>query len=172
VAATDPFNLHFVNEIKKAYPFNVELVLAPENAVMEAIEIVFGRLDRTLAAGHEGDHAADESGPPRVSASEELERVIRRALQLRAREIQFFWKNGRLTVFYLTQTMVPEQKDLHSSMFSELLKVLKIRAKIPLESAEGFHEGLFTVETPEKQIFFRVHIFTSPLGATVTFKLS
>lgn len=171
VAAADPFNLDFINEIKRAYPFEVELVLAPENAIIESIGIVFGRVDLSMEAK---DHGGGETAPPvpEVPASEELERIVRRAIELGAREAQFLWKEGRLTVFFLGRTTTPEQKDLPADMYQELLKVLRLRAKIPTENREGFQEGLFVVKTEGREHYFRVHIFSAPIGETVTLKIS
>lgn len=170
VAAADPFNLDFIHEIKRVYPFKVELVLAPENAIIESIGFVFGRIDLSLEPHPAAETAAQD--PSAVSASEELDAIVDKAIGLEAREVQILWKAGRLTVFFLGKVTTPEQRPFPAERYAELLKTLRLRAKMPMENREGFQEGLFVVKKEEKEHYFRVHIFAAPIGETVTIKVS
>jgi len=168
IATTDPFNVNFITEIKKVYPFDIELVLAPENAIMEAIEIVFGKVDKNLNYEEQEDaQSIDE----KETSFEELERILNRALSLKSREILIRWTKNNMNIFYMTESIVPEQKEMPAEKYDALIKVLKLRSGIT-DSNEGFYDGLFTVSKPEKEYFLRVHIFSSGSGSTVSIKIS
>jgi type IV pilus assembly protein PilB len=177
VAATDPFNLNFINEIKMTYPHDIELTLASENSILAAIEYVFGKIDENDLAKHANAHHHEDqpaagSAVKGRSAMEEIEEVLKKGMTLRCKEIQLMHRNTRMIVFFLADKMVPEQKDISPAQYREIIHALKLMAKIPTDGEAGFREGLFTRPSGEREYFFRVHIFQTPLGDTAMMRIS
>jgi type IV pilus assembly protein PilB len=173
VAATDPFNLNFIQEIKFTSAFNVELVLASEKSVMDAIEKIHGPItvadEKYTPMGEIPQQGMDKTA---LNIPEKIELIINKAMQSNAREIHLENRANLLTIIYLSDKTAAEQRPCYAEEFNHILLGFMGMAKMDLSKADSFQEGLFMKTYKNHDYFCRTYLFPTPLGKTLTIKIS
>ncbi len=173
VAATDPFNLHFIQEIRFTSAFNVELVLASEKSVMDAIEKIHGPI--TVADekySPMGDISQLGIDKKLLNVPEKIELIMNKAMLTNAREIHLENRANLLTIIYLSDKTAAEQRSCSAEEFNHILLGFMGMAKMDLSKADSFQEGLFMKSFKNHDYFCRTYLFPTPLGKTLTIKIS
>lgn len=172
VAATDPFNLSFIKEIKFTSAYNVELVLASEISVMDAIEKIHGPITEA-DIHHNPLKNIDLDGDKAVtSIPEKIEAIMKKAFILNAREIQLDNRANKLTSIYSAEKTQTEQRACTADEFNLILIGFMNLAKMDIGRIDSFQEGLFTKTFKTRDYFCRVHLFPTPVGKTLTIRIS
>jgi type IV pilus assembly protein PilB len=167
VAATDPFNLKFIDEIQYLAGMTVELVLTSEKTVMEAIEQNFGKIStEEPAEGHE--IPANEL--ILMPVTRVLETSLQKCVSTSCREMHIEFKDGMMTLIFFSEKTHIDQKKCSLNWYKSFLSHLKVQAHINSEVSNAFLEGLITTNIQDKDHYFRVLIFPTPLCETVTIK--
>lgn len=168
VAATDPFNLKFIEEIQLLASMTVELVLTSEKSVMEAIEMNFGK----IADGAQPHTDLPENELLLMPVKKVLESLLQKCVTTHAKEMHIEFSNGMMTTVLFSEKTQIEQKKCSINWYKNFINHIKIQAGLNTESTNAFQEGLITKGIQEKDHYFRVLIFPTPLGETVTIRRS
>ncbi len=172
VAATDPFNLNFIQEIKFTSAYNVELVLASEISVMAAIEKIHGPItEADMKLNPLGNMNLDPDTPV-TSIPEKIEAIMKKAFILNAREIHLDNRGDKLTSIFSAEKTRTEQRTCTAEEFNLILIGFMNLAKMDISRMDSFQEGLFTKNFKNRDYFCRVHLFPTPMGKTLTIRIS
>jgi len=164
VAAADPYNMKFIDEIKFATDYNVEVVLCSEKSIMDAIDANYGKKDYKYV---------DEDSnpiPTGVSAAKMLEMVLIQAYNMNAREVQLEYFEGNFSVVFMTKGNALVRNNMLKVYFEPIDIRIKTLAGLDVSAKNKFQEGLMTVNIYEKDILIRVFIFPNSSGENIVLR--
>ncbi|MHA1344764.1 MAG: hypothetical protein ACTSQG_12315, partial [Promethearchaeota archaeon] len=168
IAATNPYDLSFKDEIKFITDYNIEIVLSPESSVLQAINYIFGVREKDWIPRN--TPLSQGESKARLSAAKVLERILKHALSIRAKEVQLQKIEDVFQVMYLKPNSTI-MTDMFPSFYYDTIGLrIKNLANLNLES-NRFQEGLFSYPINEKRFSFRVLIFPNPQGENIIIKL-
>ncbi|MBU1077623.1 MAG: hypothetical protein KKH98_10045 [Spirochaetes bacterium] len=170
IAASDPYDLSFKEEIKFTTDHNIEIVLSPENSVLEAINHVFGVKkydweDQDVKGTQAGSNVSN------VSAAKTFDMILQQAYNMKATELQLEHFEETFNVLFITPTNVIRSKPLPNYFYKPIS--LRIRQLSSLDlNITTFQEGIMNMEIGKKNHTLRVLIFPTKLGENIIIKFS
>ncbi len=164
IAAANPYNLEFINEIKATTAHNVQLILATEKSIVEAIERNFGKKEFTS----EDDYTL----PSGVPAQRLLDMLLKQAYFMKAKEIHLEFSEGKFNILFMTPVKVIRSNPLSDSYYKPISLLIKNKAHLDTMENKKFQEGIFKVKVYEKEFMVRVFVFPTPVGENILLKFS
>ncbi len=164
VAATNPYDLSFVNEINFTTDYKVELVLSTEKSIESAIRTVYGEKEDIRS---NLDSAKIKS---KVSAVKMLDLIFIQAYNMNAKEIQLELFEDLFNVLFITKKTVVRSNPVESMYFKAISLIIRNKAKIPPDTENRFQEGIMTYKIYEKDFNIRVLIFPTKVGENIVLK--
>lgn len=174
IAATNPYDLSFVDRIKFTMDYSIEVVLSPEKSVLDAINFCFGRKEHDWEdEGPEGAEGAEpEAGPYghlKVSAARLLDMIFLQGYNMSAREIHLEYFEKKFTILFFTADSVVKSKPIEDDYYKPMAVAIRSLAKLHGPSRE-FTEGILKKKIREKDFIIRVLIFPTPAGENILLK--
>lgn len=168
VAATDPYNLNFMNEIKFTTDYDVEIVLSPESSVMNAINFFFGEKDYNYTY----DEKIDGEKVKGISSVKMLDLILLQAYNMNAREIHLQFFENEFIILFITPSRTIKSTNLPADYYPALSMRIKFIAKLDLEEKNKFQEGLIKYSIYGNEILIRILIFPHLKGENIVLKFA
>lgn len=175
IAATNPYDLSFIDQIKFTMDYNIEVVLSPEKSVLDAINFCFGKKEydwedgQTETADQDGEHPEEPYSHLKISAAKLLDMIFIQAYNMSAREIHLEYLENRFTVLFITADSVIKSKPIEDDYYKPMAVAIRSLAKLHGPSRE-FSEGILKKCIREKDFIIRVLIFPTPAGESILLK--
>ncbi len=166
IAATNPYDLSFKDEIKFTTDLNIEIVLSPENSVLAAINYIYGDKDQHWDTSY---NEADMKG--NISAAKILTMILHQGYNMKATDLQLEYSDNVFNVLFITPKKVIRSKPLPNFYFESVSTRIKQLSNLN-NNARNFQEGLMTIEIYQKKYTIRVLIFPTNIGENIILKLS
>lgn len=167
IAASNPYDLAFIDEIKNITNYEIEIVLSTENSILEAINFCFGAKAIDWVDTENEGIATDI----KVSGAKMLDMIFLQAYNMAAKEIQIQYFEKQFNVIFITPTTVVTSKQLPDNYFQAIYSRIKNLANLD-EKNSGFTEGIFQKDIYNSKKLIRVLIFPTPQGENIVFKFS
>ncbi len=169
IAATNPYDISFKDEIKFITDYNIDFVLSPESSVLEAINHIFGKKDFNWAG--RDDEIYESYIKSEISANKMFEMIMQKAIQLNCSEIQLEYFENNFTVVYTAKDKVVSSKSFPDFYYAPITLQIKNLAGLQSDK-KSFQEGLLNIEINRKKYTLRALVFQNPRGENITLKLS
>lgn len=166
VAATDPYNLKFIDEIKFTTDYDVEVVLCSEKSVVDAINLNFGK--------KEYDYIEDDTEklPTGISAAKMLDMIYLQAYNMNVREIQLQYLENKFTVLFITRKGALRSSTMPPEYYEPLSVRIKNLARLDVSHKKKFQDGLIETSIYGNQIMIRILIFPHIKGENIVLRFS
>ncbi len=165
IAATNPYDLSFKDEIKFTTDYNIDIVLSPENSVLEAINHTFGKKEYSW----QDEELEKNIIKSNISVAKTLDIIFLQAFNMNAREIQLEFFENKFDVLFITTDNIIHSNPLPAFYY----KVISIRIR-QLSSLnqndKSFQEGILRKKIYNKIYTIRVLIFPTRLGENIILK--
>ncbi len=168
IAATNPYDLSFQDEIKFTTDYDTEIVLSPENSVLDAINYCFGEKETSWINAE--DEISKGEMKAKVSAAKMLEKILRQAFRRKANEVQLRYLKDNFNVVYMTPEKAIESELLPGFYYKAISMRIKNLASLD-EQKKSFQDGLFRIEIDGRAYSIRAYIFQNPVGESITLRL-
>lgn len=165
IATTNPYDLSFRDEIKFTTDYNTEIVLSPENSVLEAINYSFGEKGTNWIS--QEDKIDKGEMKAKISAAKMLEQILHRAINRRAKEIQLEYLEDDFIVLYIVPNSTISNELLPAFYYNAISLRIKSLANLDLEK-KSFQEGLLRIKIDDQEYSLRALIFPTPQGENIT----
>ncbi|MDD5065503.1 MAG: hypothetical protein PHF84_00515 [bacterium] len=166
VAATNPYDLSFVDQIKFTTDYSIEVVLSPEKSILDAIHVCFGKREYDWEDNQDKE---EEYHNYKISAAKMLDMLFNQAYNMSAREIHLEYFENRFTILFLTTSSVIKSRPVQDQYYKHIAANIKSLAKLPLHSKE-FSEGIFRKNISNREFMIRVLVFPTQAGENILLK--
>lgn len=165
IAATNPYDLSFKDEIKFTTDFSTEIVLSLESSVLEAINYSYGKKDINWISKEEEFDQGELKA--KISAGKILDTVFKNAVSRRVQEIQFEFIEDSFNILYIVPNSTLTSESYPGFYYKAIS--LRIKGMANLDpSKKSFQEGMLTVEIANKNYTLRAIIFPNPAGENIS----
>lgn len=188
VAMADPLNIFAIDDIKSITNYQIDLVIATENDIKEAISTYYGApahdMARILEGIPEGEaevEAADDEERLDVSAVAEESQsapivkvvglILNEALKRRASDIHIEPCEKTLKVRYRIDGNLQEALTLPKKNQNAVTARLKIMSRLDITETRMPQDGRFKINFEGKEIDFRVSILPIAFGGKVVLRV-
>ncbi len=187
VVLSDPMDIDTVDKLRFILNRQIELALAPREAILEAINRYYGQtiaesadsmlqeftdtaidFTETVDDGPKGDEGVDESSAPVVRL---VQLIISEAVQLRASDIHIEPFETRIRVRYRIDGILVERDSPPRRLLGAVLSRIKILAKLDIAERRRTQDGRIKVTVGEKDLDLRVSIIPSAHGQSVVMRI-
>jgi type IV pilus assembly protein PilB len=187
VVLSDPMDLDTVDKLKFILNKQVDLSLAPREAILEAINRYYGQtiaesadqmlteftdtaidFTETVDEGPKGDESVDEASAPIVRL---CQLIISEAVQSRASDIHIEPFENRIRVRYRIDGQLIERDSPPRRLLGAILSRIKILAKLDIAERRRTQDGRIKVTVGEKELDLRVSIIPSAHGQSVVMRI-
>ncbi|MBN1899569.1 MAG: hypothetical protein JW827_12395 [Spirochaetes bacterium] len=166
VAATDPYNLKFIDEIKLTTDYNVDVVLCSEKSVMDAINVSYGKKNYNYV---DDDSSQLKEG---VSVAKIIDMILLQAYHLKANEVQLEFLDNKFNIQFISKVHHLKRSQMPSEYYNNIAIRLKNLAGLDTTQKNQFLEGLFSKEILKNKMMVRLLIFPHPKGENIVLKFS
>ncbi len=186
VIVSDPDDYETFEKLRFILNRRVTPVLAPREAILEAINRYYGQtvgesadsmlqeftdtaIDFTETMEDEGgDEEVDESSAPIVRL---VQLIITEAVQLRASDIHIEPFEDRIRVRYRIDGILVERDSPPRRLLGALLSRVKILSKLDIAERRRMQDGRIKVTVGEKELDLRVSVIPTNHGQSVVMRL-
>jgi type IV pilus assembly protein PilB len=187
VILSDPMELDTLDKLKFILNRQIDIALAPREAILEAINRYYGQtvgesadsmlqeftdtaidFTETVDDGPKGEEDIDESSAPIVRL---VQLIITEAVQLRASDIHIEPFEDRVRVRYRIDGMLMERDSPPRRLLGALLSRVKILAKLDIAERRRTQDGRIKVTVGEKELDLRVSIIPTAHGQSVVMRI-
>ena len=187
VVLSDPMDIDTVNKLRFILNKQIELALAPREAILEAINRYYGQtiaesadsmlqeftdtaidFTETVDGGEGGKEIIDESSAPIVRL---VQLIISEAVQARASDIHIEPFENRIRVRYRIDGVLIERDNPPRRLLGAILSRIKILAKLDIAERRRTQDGRIKVTVGEKELDLRVSIVPSAHGQSVVMRI-
>jgi type IV pilus assembly protein PilB len=187
VILSDPWDIDTVDKLRFILNRQIELALAPREAILEAINRYYGGniaesadtmlqeftdtaidFTETVDDSPKGDESVDEASAPIVKL---VQLIISEAVQARASDIHIEPFETRIRVRYRIDGMLIERDSPPRRLLGALLSRIKILAKLDIAERRRTQDGRIKVTVGEKELDLRVSIIPSSHGQSVVMRI-
>ncbi len=186
IILSDPWDIDTVDKLRFILNKQIDLALAPREAINEAINRYYGQtmaesadqmlteftdtaidFTETVDDGTKGDDA-DESSAPIVRL---VQLTIAEAVQARASDIHIEPFENRIRVRYRIDGMLIERDSPPIRLLGAILSRIKILAKLDIAERRRTQDGRIKVTVGEKELDLRVSIIPTAHGQSVVMRI-
>jgi type IV pilus assembly protein PilB len=188
VIVSDPYDLETFDKLRFILNRQVTPVLAPREAILEAINRYYGQtvgesadsmlqeftdtaIDFTeteAESGGGGEGDIDESSAPIVRL---VQLIITEAVQLRASDIHIEPFEDRIRVRYRIDGVLVERDSPPRRLLGALLSRIKILSKLDIAERRRTQDGRIKVAVGEKDLDLRVSVIPTNHGQSVVMRI-
>lgn len=181
-AMADPTNLGVIQEIELLTYCNVEVMIASQKDILEAIERYYPADDAVLSAAKKVTEAATGAAQPIPSiVQEESEQekgisklvslIIEEAVKNEASDIHVEPRDDRVAIRYRIDGVLRETKSLPRELQSPVVNRLKILAQLDIAEKRLPQDGRCKLTVLLRDIDFRVSTFPTIRGEKVVLRI-
>jgi type IV pilus assembly protein PilB len=187
VIVSDPLDFETIEKLRFILNRQIEIALAPREAILEAINRHYGQtvgesadsmLQEFTDTAIDFTETEDEAG----SAEEEIDEtsapivrlvqlIITEAVQLRASDIHIEPFEDRIRVRYRIDGILVERDSPPRRLLGAILSRIKILAKLDIAERRRTQDGRIKVSVGEKELDLRVSVIPSNHGQSVVMRL-
>jgi type IV pilus assembly protein PilB len=187
VILSDPWEIDTVDKLRFILNKQIDLALAPREAILEAINRYYGQtiaesadsmlqeftdtaidFTETVDDDIKGDEGIDESSAPIVRL---VHLVISEAVQARASDIHIEPFENRIRVRYRIDGMLIERDSPPRRLLGAILSRIKILAKLDIAERRRTQDGRIKVTVGEKELDLRVSIIPTSHGQSIVMRI-
>jgi type IV pilus assembly protein PilB len=187
VIVSDPMDYDTFDKLRFILNRQIEIALAPREAILEAINRHYGQtvgesadsmlqeftdtaidFTETMTESEGGDDELDESGAPIVRL---VQLIITEAVQLRASDIHIEPFEDRIRIRYRIDGVLVERDSPPRRLLGALLSRLKILSKLDIAERRRTQDGRIKVTVGEKELDLRVSVIPSNHGQSVVMRI-
>ena len=187
VILSDPWDIDTVDKLRFILNKQIDLAIAPREAIAEAINRYYGQsiaesadtmlqeftdtaidFTETVDDGSKGDDAVDESSAPIVRL---VQLVISEAVQARASDIHIEPFENRIRVRYRIDGLLIERDSPPRRLLGAILSRIKILAKLDIAERRRTQDGRIKVTVGEKELDLRVSIIPTAHGQSIVMRI-
>ncbi len=187
VILSDPSDIDTVDKLRFILNRQIDLVLAPREAILEAINHYYGQtiaesadsmlqeftdtaidFTETVDDAPRGDETLDESSAPIVRL---VQMVISEAVQARASDIHIEPFENRIRVRYRIDGMLIERDSPPRRLLGAILSRIKILARLDIAERRRTQDGRIKVTVGEKELDLRVSIIPTSHGQSIVMRI-
>ena len=187
VIISDPMDYETFDKLRFILNRQIEIALAPREAINEAINRHYGQMvgesadsmlqeftdtaidfTETVDDGPKGDEAVDESSAPIVRL---CHLIISEAVQARASDIHIEPFENRIRVRYRIDGMLIERDSPPKRLLGAILSRIKILAKLDIAERRRTQDGRIKVTVGEKELDLRVSIIPTAHGQSIVMRI-
>ena len=188
VVMADPLNVFTIDDIKMITHFKIDIVIAPENEIKEAINIYYGTNIQDQEIAKILEEAETEGGvkiveEENIDVSEITEEsqkapivkvvslILNEAIKKRASDIHIEPCEKFLKVRYRIDGSLHDVLTLPKKNQNAILARLKIMSKLDITETRLPQDGRFKISFEEKEIDFRVSVLPITFGGKVVMRI-
>ncbi len=187
IIISDPWDIDTIDKLRFILNKQIDLALAPREAILEAINQYYGQtiaesadtmlteftdtaidFTETVDDGLRGDDAIDESSAPIVRL---VHLIISEAVQARASDIHIEPFESRIRVRYRIDGMLIERDSPPRRLLGAILSRIKILAKLDIAERRRTQDGRIKVTVGEKELDLRVSIIPTAHGQSIVMRI-
>lgn len=187
VIVSDPDDYPTFEKLRFILNRRIETVLAPREAILEAINRHYGQtvgesadsmlqeftdtaidFTETEDEAHAGQEVVDESSAPIVRL---VHLIISEAVQLRASDIHIEPFEDRIRVRYRIDGILAERDSPPRRLLGAILSRIKILAKLDIAERRRTQDGRIKVTLGEKELDLRVSVIPTAHGQSVVMRI-
>jgi type IV pilus assembly protein PilB len=187
VIASDPYDLETFDKLRFILNRQIEIALAPREAILEAINRCYGQIEGESAdsmlqeftdtaidfteteadTGGPGE-VVDESSAPVVRL---VQVMINEAVQLRASDIHIEPFEDRVRVRYRIDGVLVERDSPPRRLLGAILSRIKILGKMDIAERRRTQDGRIKITAGNKELDLRVSVIPTNHGQSVVMRL-
>lgn len=187
VIVSDPMDYDTFDKLRFILNRQIEIALAPREAIMEAINRHYGQtvgesadsmlqeftdtaidFTETMQEAEAGEEEVDESSAPVVRL---VQLVITEAVQLRASDIHVEPFEDRIRVRYRIDGVLVERDSPPKRLLGAILSRIKILSKLDIAERRRTQDGRIKVSVGEKELDLRVSVIPTSHGQSVVMRI-
>jgi len=187
IIISDPWDIDTVDKLRFILNKQIDLALAPREAILEAINHYYGQtiaesadsmlqeftdtaidFTETVDDGSKGDDGVDETSAPIVRL---VQLIISEAVQARASDIHIEPFENRIRVRYRIDGMLIERDSPPRRLLGAVLSRVKILAKLDIAERRRTQDGRIKVTVGEKELDLRVSIIPTAHGQSIVMRI-
>ncbi|MGA2253275.1 MAG: ATPase, T2SS/T4P/T4SS family [Thermoguttaceae bacterium] len=187
VILSDPWDIDTVDKLRFILNKQIDLAMAPREAILEAINRYYGQtvtesadsmlqeftdtaidFTETVDDGSKGDDSIDESSAPIVRL---VQLIISEAVQARASDIHIEPFESRIRVRYRIDGLLIERDSPPRRLLGAILSRVKILAKLDIAERRRTQDGRIKVTVGEKELDLRVSIIPTAHGQSIVMRI-
>jgi type IV pilus assembly protein PilB len=187
IIISDPWDIDTVDKLRFILNKQIDLALAPRDAIAEAINTYYGQsiaesadsllqeftdtaidFTETVDDGTKSDESVDEASAPIVRL---VQLIIAEAVQSRASDIHIEPFENRIRVRYRIDGILIERDNPPKRLLGAILSRVKILAKLDIAERRRTQDGRIKVTVGEKELDLRVSIIPTSHGQSIVMRI-
>ena len=187
VIVSDPMDYDTFDKLRFILNRQIEIALAPREAILEAINRHYGQtvgesadsmlqeftdtaidFTETMQEAEAGEEEVDESSAPVVRL---VQLIITEAVQLRASDIHIEPFEDRIRVRYRIDGVLVERDSPPKRLLGAILSRVKILSKLDIAERRRTQDGRIKVTVGEKDLDLRVSVIPTSHGQSVVMRI-
>lgn len=189
VIVSDPYDLETFDKLRFILNRQIEIALAPREAILESINRYYGQIEGESAdsmlqeftdtaidftetedddGGAADDGAVDDLSAPVVKL---VQLMINEAVQLRASDIHIEPFEDRIRIRYRIDGVLVERDSPPRRLLGALLSRIKILAKMDIAERRRTQDGRIKITAGDKELDLRVSVIPTNHGQSVVMRL-
>ncbi len=187
IVVSDPMDYDTFDKLRFILNRQIEIALAPRDAINEAINRHYGQtvgesadsmlqeftdtaidFTETLEEGETGDDEIDEASAPIVRL---VQLIITEAVQLRASDIHIEPFEDRIRIRYRIDGVLVERDSPPKRLLGAVLSRVKILSRLDIAERRRTQDGRIKVTVGEKELDLRVSVIPTNHGQSVVMRI-
>ena len=187
VIVSDPMDYDTFDKLRFILNRQIEIALAPREAILEAINRHYGQtvgesadsmlqeftdtaidFTETMQEAEAGEEEIDESSAPVVRL---VQLIITEAVQLRASDIHIEPFEDRIRVRYRIDGVLVERDSPPKRLLGAILSRIKILSRLDIAERRRTQDGRIKVSVGEKDLDLRVSVIPTSHGQSVVMRI-
>jgi len=188
IATSDPLNIFAIDDIKTLTNHDVDMVVATENDIKDAIETYYKSADKQNELSRIIEEGVDEERSLELVRQEEIDvdkaledskeasiikvvdLVLAEAIKKRASDIHIEPEENSLRIRYRIDGRLHETFSLPKKNQNAALARLKIMSRLDITESRIPQDGRFKIKHDDKEIDFRVSVLPVTYGGKVVLR--
>ena len=187
IAMSDPLNIFAIDDVRALTEYQIEVIIATEDDVREAISLYYGQTSQDILNMLEGSRAdmdietdsEDEEFDVSEAAAESqkapivkvVSLILNEAMKKRASDIHIEPCEKFLRVRYRIDGVMHDMLNLPKRNQNAVLARLKIMSKLDITETRMPQDGRFRISFEGKEIDFRVSVLPVVFGGKVVLRI-
>ncbi len=185
VAVADPLNVFVIDDLRNITGKNVDVVVAAESQIRQAVDTFYASVSETIAQVSEGmessnmeiitgaDDApdADQDGAEQAPIIRMVNLVIKEAIRQRASDIHMEPTSDGVRVRYRIDGILQDILNIPKESQSAVIVRIKIMARLDITASQVPQDGRFKLRISSQEIDFRISLLPTTFGQKVVMRV-
>ena len=187
VATADPFNIFTIDDLKSLTGMDIDLTIATESEIMQAIDQFYGGIDKSSVQEVSKDIDVDEfeiigaqeeeGAAISVQESDEapiirmVDLIIKEALNQRASDIHIEPTANDVRVRYRIDGVLQDILEVPKANQNAVITRIKIMARLDITETRIPQDGRFKMRIGTREVDFRVSLLPTTFGQKVVMRI-